>query len=648
MASSSLRGSRNSLGSINELSRASQATVQDTSRVMDKTWESVQKKTFTKWVNTKLQSKGVAVQDLTSEFGDGVALIQLLEVIGDESLGKYNKTPKMRIQKVENLNRALAFIKQRGVNLTNIGAEDIVDGNEKLVLGMIWTIILRFTIADISEEGLTAKEGLLLWCQRKTAPYAPDVQVKDFTFSWQDGLAFCALIHRHRPDLIDFHSLNKSAKHENMALAFDVAQQHLHIPKLLDVEDVIDLPKPDERSIMTYVAQYFHAFSALDKVEVAGRRVAKFAEVMASVFDMEHDYEQRSRALLSNVADVQSQWAASSFDGSYTDAKRQGGEFDLYKSTTKRSWVAEKRDLDTLLGNIRTKLKTYNLSPYNPPAGLTPEDLSDKWSGLLKAEGERKRHINAKIKEIKDNLQLAYANKANSFQEELNTISVTLARLQGDLDSQLQTVQSLQSSVPEMETHIGELTDMQRACLEAGIEENEHTIYSAEDLAFDFGLVKQSLQKKAGFIENQRVARQMTNLTPQQLEEFETTFRQFDKDLSNSLSRIEFKASLAGLGIAYDDQEFDRVFAEVCQHRPDVSFEQFVHYMRSITEDTTSIEQLASAFKALASGKSHVTEVDLQIAHLPPQVVSYLQEAMPKSESGGYDYSQFLQTVFKQ
>lgn len=89
----------------------------------------------------------------------------------------------------QNVTKALQFIKDRGVHLTNIAAEDIIDGNLKLILGLIWTLILRFTIADISEEGLSAKDGLLLWVQRKTKGYAPEVDVKDFTWSWGDGLA---------------------------------------------------------------------------------------------------------------------------------------------------------------------------------------------------------------------------------------------------------------------------------------------------------------------------------------------------------------------------------------------------------------------------------------------------------------------------
>lgn len=54
--------------------------------------------------------------------------------------------------------------------------------------------------------------------------------------SWKDGLAFCALIHRHRPDLLDYHKLNKDHPLENLNLAFDIAEKHLNIPRMLDAE----------------------------------------------------------------------------------------------------------------------------------------------------------------------------------------------------------------------------------------------------------------------------------------------------------------------------------------------------------------------------------------------------------------------------
>lgn len=81
--------------------------------------------------------------------------------------------------------------------MTNIGAEDVVDGNRKIILGLIWTLILRFTINDINEEGMTAKEGLLLWCQRKTACY-DEVEVRDFSASWNDGLALWVSLGQRR------------------------------------------------------------------------------------------------------------------------------------------------------------------------------------------------------------------------------------------------------------------------------------------------------------------------------------------------------------------------------------------------------------------------------------------------------------------
>ncbi|CAM0139645.1 unnamed protein product [Umbelopsis sp. WA50703] len=625
-------------------SAASQQQVEDTAKIMDKTWEVTQQKTFTKWVNNKLDAQSVAhIENLGEDIANGVRLIQLLEIIGDTPLGRYNKNPKMRIQKVENVNKALEFIKLRGVALTNIGAEDIVDTNEKLILGMIWTIILRFTIADINQEGLTAKEGLLLWCQRKTAPY-DDVNVRDFSYSWTDGLAFCALIHRHRPDLLDYDSLDKSDRHGNTALAFDVAEKHIGIPKLLDVEDVCDIQKPDERSVMTYVAEYFHAFSNLDKVETAGRRVAKFAEVMASVWEMQNDYERR---LMAVIDDKQKEWKGTQFSNSYPETKQRSADFTNYKNTDKRAWVTEKQDVDTLLGNIQTKLKTYDLAPYTPPAGLTLADLDKKWKILLESEANYHRSINAKIREIKENLRKSYAQAANDFQKQLNSISLELVKLDGDLDLQLNRVQSITGKLQPLQSSLQHIGELDRQCEEANTEENDYTIYSVEDLKFELSLVQKAVQKKNQFIENQIVSRNMTNLTPAQLEEFESTFRYFDKDNSNSLSPPELNAAIASLGFFYEDKEFEQIFSQIAEGHDEASFEQFIRYMVSVTEDKATPEQLCQSFRAIAGEKPYVTELDLKMCMVPVPVIDHLKKTMPKGQQDGYDYTAWVNSVFK-
>jgi Calponin homology (CH) domain len=156
--------------------------------LLESRWIAVQEKTFTKWLNTKIAARDLHIADLVGDLSDGVILIHLLELLGNESLGRYAARPKLRVQRFENVNTALAYVRGKGITMTNIGAEDVVDGNRKIILGLIWTLILRFTISDINEEGMTAKEGLLLWCQRKTACYE-EVEVRDFSSSWNNGLA---------------------------------------------------------------------------------------------------------------------------------------------------------------------------------------------------------------------------------------------------------------------------------------------------------------------------------------------------------------------------------------------------------------------------------------------------------------------------
>ena len=101
--------------------------------------------------------------------------------------------------------------------------------------------------------------------------------------------------------------------------------------------------------------------------------------------------------LLSAMQERSEWWDKATFDGTYADAKRQSSEFNQYKHGDKRKYVAEKTDLESLLGNIQTKVKTYGLRAYHPPSGLELSDLDVAWRTLGKAEAQRSKAINAKI-----------------------------------------------------------------------------------------------------------------------------------------------------------------------------------------------------------------------------------------------------------
>ncbi|KAG2037775.1 calponin homology domain-containing protein [Suillus americanus] len=614
--------------------------------------DSTQERTFCKWLNTKLEANGYPpMHSLVQDLSDGVRLIQLMLACctGDTSLGRYNKNPRMRVQKAENVNKALEFIRQRGIKLTNIGPEDIIDGNLKLILGMIWTLVLRFTIADISEEGLSAKEGLLLWAQRKTAPYK-EVDVQDFSISWSDGLALCALIHCHRPELLDYDKLDKSDRHGNTRLAFQVAADHLGVPQLLEVEDLCDSTRPDERSVMTYIASYFHAFSTMDQAETVSRRVEKFAELMQSVWTSKNDYERRARALLHALSEVQKKWSTSHFTGSYTDAKEQSATFTTYKHTTKRTWVTERQDVTTLLGNIQTKLRTYGLREYIPPLGLALSDLDDAWSDLLQSEAKRSRAINAQIRQIKESLRKEFADLANDFSQRLHAISLELSGVAGPLETQQDQVKEIQTRLPTLSEALTRVAKAEQDCVVANVEENDYTVFTCQDLEFELGLVAQSLTKKISFVDNQIVSRNMTNLTPAQLEQFESTFRYFDRDETNTLSLTETSAALASQGLVYSDEDMTYIYDQLLQDYGAVTFEAFINLLVDITEDQTSPEQLRESFRGIAGNKPFVTELDMRLAQLPVSAVDYLSKVIPSTNNEvgepEYDYETWLRDVF--
>uniref|UniRef100_A0A667ZJU4 Spectrin beta chain n=1 Tax=Myripristis murdjan TaxID=586833 RepID=A0A667ZJU4_9TELE len=354
--------------------------------------DAVQKKTFTKWVNSHLARVSCRIADLYNDLRDGYMLTRLLEVLSGELLPRPTRG-RMRIHCLENVDKALQFLKEQRVHLENVGSHDIVDGNHRLTLGLIWTIILRFQIQVIkietedNRETRSAKDALLLWCQMKTAGY-PEVNIQNFTTCWRDGLAFNALIHRHRPDLIEFHKLTRSNATHNLQQAFNIAEQSLGLTKLLDPEDV-NTENPDEKSIITYVVSYYHYFSKMKALIVEGKRVGKVLDNCIEAEKIINRYEALASDLLDWIEKTIAVISNQKFANSLTGVQQQLQAFTTYCTIEKPIKFQEKGNLEVLLFTIQSKLRANNQKPYVPNDGKLISDINKAWERLEKAEHER-------------------------------------------------------------------------------------------------------------------------------------------------------------------------------------------------------------------------------------------------------------------
>lgn len=454
--------------------------------------EMVQKKTFTKWINSHLQKcSHLRVNDLYMDLRDGRLLIVLLEILSGDNLRKPTRG-RMRIHCLENVEKALEYLREQHVHLENIGPHDIVDGNPSLTLGLIWTIILRFQIeivlvqpdqedgrksilelgadqsggqyvgptpADPQSVTRSAKEALLLWCQIKTADYA-NVNVKNFTTSWRDGLAFNALIHKHRPDLVNFAQLNKSNPVYNLNNAFSTAER-LGIKSLLDVDDV-NRDMPDDKAIMTYVATLYHYFSKMKDDQVQSKRIAKVISAAIQIDKEIRQYEKLTSDLLEWIRLTIEQLSDRQFANSLNGVQQQLYAFNQYRINEKAAKFAEKGNLEVLLFSIQSRIRAQNQKPYLPREGKLISDINRAWTELEKAEHGRELALREELVRQENLEQLAakFNKKASMREKWLNDSQKLVISDQFGFD--LESVEAAFKKQEAIQTDIGAFEDRVR------------------------------------------------------------------------------------------------------------------------------------------------------------------------------------------
>ncbi|XP_050330314.1 dystrophin, isoforms A/C/F/G/H isoform X6 [Bactrocera neohumeralis] len=241
-------------------------------RFMDER-QDIQKKTFTKWINSHLlKTQCTPVNDLFEDLRDGHRLLALLSVLTQSQLKP--ERGRMRVHHINNINKVIQVIQEHGVKLVNISSDDIVAGNPKLTLGLIWLIALEFNGQNLvkSQSSNGVEKSLLAWARQFTEPYG--LQLHDFSSSWADGRAFLIVLNAHLED-IDLSAALTKHPLARLRTAFDLAHKYFKIEKLLDPEDV-HTHKPDNKSIQMYVMCLYHAMESRhsrERTDSAGEAV---------------------------------------------------------------------------------------------------------------------------------------------------------------------------------------------------------------------------------------------------------------------------------------------------------------------------------------------------------------------------------------
>ncbi|XP_048880702.1 plectin-like isoform X21 [Brienomyrus brachyistius] len=374
--------------------------------VEEKTWpnfvederDRVQKKTFTKWVNKHLMKHWRAeaqcqVTDLYEDLRDGHNLITLLEVLSGKTLPR--EKGRMRFHKLQNVQIALDFLRQKQVKLVNIRNDDIADGNPKLTLGLIWTIILHFqvseSISDIQVNGqsddMTAKEKLLLWSQRMVDGYQ-GLRCDNFTTSWRDGKLFNAVIHRHKPMLIDMSKVYRQTNLQNLEQAFTVAENSLGVTRLLDPEDV-DVPNPDEKSIITYVSSLYDAMP----------RVADVPDgVKTNELELRwKEYYELVTLLLQWIRHYITIFEERKFPASYEEIEILWRQFMKFKETELPAKETDKNHSKLIFNSFESAVQAGQV---RVPPGYHPIDVEKEWGRLHLTILERERLLRTELERL--------------------------------------------------------------------------------------------------------------------------------------------------------------------------------------------------------------------------------------------------------
>lgn len=457
-------------------------------------WIDSQHRTMARWVSAMVETE---VTDLPRDCSNGLVLIDLVNSANSDvasstyTLNPTYKKPALRLQKVENVDDMLKFCRLiLKINVCNISAEDIVDGDLKLILGFIWTVFVYASSRSISQDNeakLAAeiRTILLSWvngaCRRRALP-----EMSNFSKDWslqcgkRPDLVFAAIVEMYIPELVDYDRLESGRKLENLQGQIRMANDKFGIAPLAEAAD-FNVLAPEEKCLIFYVLQWYLFFETVnadvpgemsladtfeEPTESVQNDMGHFVAVVLEAVRAKNKHDTRALRLLNQLSRSSRQissWSAfflavdpgllarsideilaqrlTNSEAVFQDLASISEvllQHQHYRTTVRPTHIFyDFPELQALYKKVNTELKKVGLCEYLPAKLLSVESLAGKLQKVVWEDEAFSRLVAAKIQPVLDC--------------KLSEIELTLQKLKADLQDKSQADSSAREYVESIE-----------------------------------------------------------------------------------------------------------------------------------------------------------------------------------------------------
>ena len=612
-------------------------------------WVPLQTKVFSRWVSNQLRDyPNIEIIDIQKDLSNGVALVDLATVLTHKKPSRsWSKSPKLKVEMVQNCDLAIDMFSKDGVNFVGISGKDISDSNQKLILGLIWTLISNYSVGqsisaekhNVSNDKLnknnkkpqnSARDALLSWANQRIEHY-PNIH----NFAPFD-LSLCALLDSYFPNKINYYSLNPEDSQHNSELALKVMNE-IGIPiyvfpdELQKTNNVVD-----EKTLLTQLSS---AKVVLDRVKIKDEKSDSESE------DSENEeintLKSTITGLYAEMLTLKDAREIAEKETRKISSELERAKLQIEDERSRRiraeSIIDEKRIENERMQRFNEQLTRaifklhIQFNIFNAQKQVDDEEIDRlrcAWEmAQIELENERdaRQELEFELENLKNSMT-SEVTKVLKAEEEcrilylMNTISQIKDQIDLKVDDIEERVEKAQKNINSLEFNSRQTTEIERLRCAWDMAQNE--------------------------LENERNARQEAEF---QLNNLKRSMASKAANLINTENQLRMKSFMASFGVAQSELNIRLNAMQIDLHNAHKKVALLENYVSRVRKENVKLltEQVQMADRMAASERKHKATIEAYSDSIQA-ALSNVRELEEEKEKADITIDHLMQTIENQ